>query len=386
MKKLRLNGFEMSSRLTFNLICVLAAVMHLTFLILFMKDKVDLLWKVNVGSVVFYITCWFLSIFKLTNHHPTVWISVIFAEIVLHAVLCTLIVGVDTCFVLYPIISMPICVCYLFLYTDRKYFKPSVLIFVILTVLFTGAAVAVAEFYGGYLPLDMAVLTRKEKMILRSTNILYAGITLFGFTLMFYVEMTNMMIKLRESTDKLRYTATHDALTGLTNRRYFWEFFEELRRDGKHYNIAMGDLDSFKRINDTYGHGCGDLVLRSVADVINDSMNENEIACRWGGEEMVVVFIGERKTALERLEKIRTDIEALSLEYEGLKVRVTMTFGFADSDELVRAIDEGTAGLEIPENTEVISSKHSGVESLISMVDKRLYVGKGSGKNVVVDK
>lgn len=386
MKKLRLDGFEMTSRLTFSLMCVLAAVMHLTFLILFMHCKVDLLWKVNVGSVVFYITCWFLSFLKLTSKFPTVWIGVIFAEITLHAVLCTLIVGVDTCYVLYPIISMPICVCYLFLYTDRKYFKRSVLIFVILTVLFTGASVAVAEFYGGYLPLDLAVLTRKEKMILRSTNILYSGIALFGFTLMFYVEMTNMMTKLRESTDKLKYTATHDALTGLTNRRSFWEFFEELRRDGKHYNIAMGDLDSFKRINDTYGHGCGDLVLRSVADIINDSTHEDEIACRWGGEEMVVVLIGERESALERLEKIRTDIEALSLEYEGLNIRVTMTFGFADSDEVGKAIDEGTAEIEIPEVTEISATKQSGVESLINMVDKRLYVGKGSGKNVVVDK
>lgn len=385
MKKLRLDGFEMSSRLTFSLICVLAAVMHITFLILFLKFKVDLLAKVNIGSVAFYITCWFLSLFKLTGKHPTVWISVIFAEITLHAVLCTLIVGVDTCFVLYPIISMPICVCYLFLYTDRKYFKRSVIIFVTLTVLFTGAAVAVTEFYGGSLPLNIFVLTRKEKMILRSTNILYAGVTLFGFTLMFYIEMTNMMLKLRESTDKLKYTATHDALTGLTNRRSFWEFFEELRRDGKHYNIAMGDLDSFKRINDTYGHGCGDQVLRSVADVINESTNENEIACRWGGEEMVVVLIGERESALERLEKIRTDIEALSLDYEGLKINVTMTFGFADSDELHQAIEEGTTELEIPESAEALS-KHSGVESLISIVDKRLYVGKGSGKNVVVDK
>lgn len=385
MKKLRLDGFEMSSRLTFNLICFLAAIMHLTFLLLFWKFKVNLLAKINIGSVIFYITCGFLSVFKLTQRYPTLWMSVIFAEIVLHSVVCTLIVGVDTCFVLYPIIALPIVVCCLFLYTDRKHFARTVAIFVAVTFLFTGAAVAVAEFYGGALPFTISVLTRKEKMILRIVNILYAAVALFGFTLMFYIEMMNMMNKLRASTEKLQYTATHDALTGLTNRRCFWEFFDELCRDGKHYNIAMGDLDSFKKINDTYGHGCGDLVLKSVADVINSSTNENEIACRWGGEEMVVVLIGERSDALERLEKIRSDIESLSLDYEGLNVRVTMTFGFADSEEMVRAIDEGTAELEIIDGTEAIS-KHSGVESLISMVDKRLYVGKDSGKNVVVDK
>lgn len=385
MKKLRLGGYDVSSRLTFNLICFLAAAMHLTFLIFFRLFRVNLLAIVNIGSVIFYITNGILSVRKRTGKNPTLWICVIFSEIVLHAVLCTLIVGVDTFFVLYPIISLPICVSYQFLYTDRKHFKRLVIIFVTITVLLTGASVAVAEFYGGSLPLDISVLSRKEKMVLRSVNILYAVLTLFGFTLLFYIEMINMMNKLRESTEKLQYTATHDALTGLTNRRSFWEFFDELCRDGKHYNIAMGDLDSFKKINDTYGHNCGDLVLRSVADVINGSTNEDEIACRWGGEEVVVVFVGERSSALERLEKIRKDIESLSLNYEGLNVRVTMTFGFADSDELNQAIDEGTTEIEILETPEAVT-KRLGVESLISMVDKRLYVGKGSGKNVVVDK
>ena len=125
-------------------------------------------------------------------------------------------------------------------------------------------------------------------------------------------------------------------------------------------------------------------MLKSVADVISSSTKENEIACRWGGEEMVVVFIGERSDALKRLEKIRTDIESLSLDYEGLNVRVTMTFGFAASEELSRAVSEETAEIKVNEAAE--SLRHSGVESLISMVDKRLYVGKGSGKNVVVDK
>ena len=145
----------------------------------------------------------------------------------------------------------------------------------------------------------------------------------------------------------------------------------------------MGDLDSFKKINDTYGHGCGDLVLKSVADIINNNTGADEIACRWGGEEMVVVFMGERPEALERLEKIRTQIEALSLEYEGLHVKVTMTFGFADSGEIARALKESNAEKSEPSEA---SSKRYGMESLISMADKRLYTGKGSGKNVVVDK
>lgn len=383
MKKFSLNGFEMSSKLTFGLICIMAAVMHLTFFLLFLKFKLFLLMYVNIGSVCLYITGGIISIFKDIARHSLACIIVIFSEVILHASLCTLIVGVDTCFILYPIVSLPICVYYLFFYCERRVFRRAVIIFVASTLLVTAATVGVAEFFGGSLPTNIAVLSRKEKMIARCVNIFFAAVMLYWFTTMFYLEMTRLIDKVRISTDKLQYTATHDALTGLTNRRSFWEFFDVLCRDSKHYNIAMGDLDSFKKINDTYGHGCGDLVLKSVADIIADNTNDNEIACRWGGEEMVVVFIGEREEALTRLEKIRSQIESLSLDYEGLNVRVTMTFGFADSEELKLALSE--SDIDKLDDTDVIF-KHSGVESLISIVDKRLYTGKDNGKNVVVDK
>lgn len=383
MKKLSLNGFELTSKLTISLVCFLAAVMHLTFLILFFNFRLMPFMYFNIGSVIFYITGGIISLYTNITKHAIAWIAAIYTEIVVHAVLCTLFEGVDTCFILYPLVALPVCVYYLFFYTDRRTFVRSVIVFASATVLITGATVAVAEFFGGALPSTIAVLSRKEKMVIRSVNIFFSAVTLYGFTMIFYLEMNSLLDKLRKSTDKLQYTATHDALTGLTNRRSFWEYFDALSKDGKHYNIAMGDLDSFKKINDTYGHGCGDLVLKSVADIINNNTGADEIACRWGGEEMVVVFMGERPEALERLEKIRTQIEALSLEYEGLHVKVTMTFGFADSGEIVRALKESNTEKSEPSEA---SSKRYGMESLISMADKRLYTGKGSGKNVVVDK
>ncbi len=382
MKKFSLNGFEMRSRLTFQLICFSAAIMHLTFLILFWKFKLTLLAYVNIASVCFYITGGIISLKKKDVKNSLAWICTIFAEIVLHAVLCTLIEGVDTFFILYPIVSLPICVYYLFFYCKKKTFLRAVIIFAVVTFILTGASVFFAEFHGGALPTNIAVLSRREKTVMRIVNIVFAALTLYGFTLMFYLEMTNLMEKLRKSTDKLQYTATHDALTGLTNRRSFWEYFDALCLNGEHYNVAMGDLDSFKKINDTYGHGCGDLVLRSVSDIITNNTEENEIACRWGGEEMVVVFMGSRDDALNRLEKIRNEIAALSLNYEGLNIHVTMTFGFADSEEITQAIAES----DIEKNETENVTKRTGVESLIAMVDKRLYVGKGNGKNVVISK
>lgn len=384
MRKFRLNGFEMSTKMTIPLVSFIVCLMHITFLVLFLKFRFMPLMYFNILSVSFYLGGGIMSLLRDASKHALAWIIAFFVEIVTHAVLCTLFQGVSTFFVVYPLIAMPICMYLLFFYTERKTFVRVSVILVAVTFFVTAAAVIVAEFFGGALPTTLAVLSRKETMVLRTVNIFFSALALFGFTLLFHLEMNRLLDRLRVSAEKLKYTASHDALTGLTNRRSFWDYFDGLYGSGEHYNIAMGDLDSFKKINDTYGHGCGDLVLRSVAEILINSTKDDEIACRWGGEEMVMVFIGDRSEALKRLEEIRTRIESLSLDYDGLDVRVTMTFGFADSNEINRAISESS--ISPNESANEILSKRLGVESLISMADKRLYVGKGSGKNVVVDR
>ena len=382
MKRISFKGFEITGKTAMSFVSFLIGAMHSVFLLLFLNFSVTPLMYFNIGSVAFYVVLGIiLNLVKNINHYLLV-MSLMYAEVMVHAVLCTLLLGSDTFFILYPIIIMPVLGYFLFFnLRNKRTFLKAVIVFIGITVIFTGASVAIAEFYGGAIPTNFAVLSRKEKMIFRVVNISFAAGALFGFTIVFFVEMTRLMAKLRESSEQLKYTATHDALTGLTNRRSFWEYFDGLYSGDDHYNIAMGDLDSFKKINDTYGHGGGDLVLKSVANVILDMTEENEIACRWGGEEMVVVFMGDREDALKRLEELRKKIEALKLNYNGRDIHVTMTFGFADSEEIALAVSE--VNLEKNEETEAIS-KRFGVESLISMVDKRLYTGKGSGKNVVI--
>ena len=384
MKGFRLKSLELTGKASIAVVCFLTGAMHAIFLLFFINYRVTPLAYFNIGSVVFYMIFAVHTVFTKELKHYLLDVLLIFTEIVIHAVLCTLLVGVDTFFVLYPIIALPICGYFLFFnLSNRRTFLTAVIVMVGITFIVTGVSVAVAEFFGGYIPTNVAVLSRKEKMMLRVLNITFAALVLFSFTTLFYVEMNRMMKRLRESAEQLRYTATHDALTGLTNRRSFWEYFDALCNDDKHYNIAMGDLDNFKRINDTYGHGCGDMVLKSVSGIILEMTAENEIACRWGGEEMVVVFMGDRDEALRRLEEIRNKIQSLALQYSGLDIHVTMTFGFADSGEIGLAVSE--THTEKKEETEE-AKKRFAVESLISMVDKRLYVGKTGGKNMVVDK
>ena len=127
----------------------------------------------------------------------------------------------------------------------------------------------------------------------------------------------------------------------------------------------MGDIDNFKKTNDTFGHDCGDIVLKTISGVISDSIGEKDLACRWGGEEILIIMHGSRGECYERVEKMRLQIAGLNISHEGEPVPTTMTFGFADNSEN-------------PDPGDV----H--IEELISIADKRLYEGKRSGKNVVV--
>jgi two-component system cell cycle response regulator len=101
----------------------------------------------------------------------------------------------------------------------------------------------------------------------------------------------------RELQNKLQFAlenAAHDALTGLFNRRYFERRLREesahARRHLRPFAIVMVDLDHFKLVNDTYGHDDGDQVLRHMAEVIQAQLREDDVACRYGGEEFVLLL------------------------------------------------------------------------------------------------
>lgn len=101
----------------------------------------------------------------------------------------------------------------------------------------------------------------------------------------------------RELQNKLQFAlenAAHDALTGLFNRRYFERRLREesahARRHLRPFSLVMVDLDHFKLVNDTYGHEDGDRVLRHMAEVIQMQLREDDVACRYGGEEFVLLL------------------------------------------------------------------------------------------------
>ena len=154
-----------------------------------------------------------------------------------------------------------------------------------------------------------------------------------------------------------------DQLTGLKNRRGYYEYYEKnilpyLLR--KSCSIVMGDIDFFKRVNDTYGHNAGDVVLKYIASILRNAAGEMGEVIRWGGEEFVILL---KDCAVSQAsvfaENIRKKIETSICYFEDVPIRVTMSFG-------VKALDP-----------------HLTPEENVKKVDEKLYEAKSTGRNRV---
>jgi diguanylate cyclase (GGDEF)-like protein len=157
---------------------------------------------------------------------------------------------------------------------------------------------------------------------------------------------------LQRALDDLAEQAIRDPMTGLFNRRFLREFLaRELiraRRAGTGLAVIMMDLDHFKRVNDSFGHDAGDLVLIEVAAMLKKSIRGSDIVCRFGGEEFVLVLTdATRASALRRCEEIRAAIGRLEPTHRGNSLgNPTASFGVAlfpdhaeDADGLINASD-----------------------------------------------
>ena len=166
----------------------------------------------------------------------------------------------------------------------------------------------------------------------------------------------------------LIYKASIDALTRLFNRDHFTSLvLKEIAHDRTHQlptGIIMIDIDDFKRVNDTYGHGVGDFVLVKIADVIKGEMRTEDLFCRYGGEEFLIFPRGEIETEsiFSLCERIRKAVKEFEFRHSEAYVRLTISIGFH---------------LGKPNN----GNAKSFLNDLIDKADKALYIAKKKGKN-----
>lgn len=170
----------------------------------------------------------------------------------------------------------------------------------------------------------------------------------------------NLKIIDQSSFEALVDFSTIDELTQLYNRDVFEIFIQKLFNEAKRnqgvISYAMFDIDDFKIVNDTYGHQTGDEVLKKVGAIIKENIREMDIAVRYGGEELGVIFPNiDKKSAVLIVERIREKIEA---EFKN-SWNVTISCGISDSNE---KMDK---------------------DSFIASADEYLYKAKRAGKNQV---
>ncbi len=172
-------------------------------------------------------------------------------------------------------------------------------------------------------------------------------------------ELAAYMIKVRRN---LKDMVERDPLTELLNRRGCEKRLEYLADNNISYAVVMGDIDYFKKINDTYGHAAGDYVLKSISTLLKKYVAEgNGFAARWGGEEFLMIFPNaDTASAKLKIDRLLTEIREQCFCFEGSDIPVTMTFGI--SSALCGELDD----------------------LAINRADELLYEGKSLGRNTVM--
>lgn len=172
---------------------------------------------------------------------------------------------------------------------------------------------------------------------------------------------------LQNERNRLAQQVTTDPLTDIGNRKYFdmrlGEEVNRCKRKRSALSLVLFDLDHFKRLNDTFGHQAGDMVLRSAAREIKKAMRTTDVVARYGGEEFAIIAPGtDRDGAIASAERMRACLENVSVLYNGRRLQVTASFGVV---------------------TVVNPDELRSPEQLVELTDACLYEAKRAGRNCV---
>ncbi|MGN1134934.1 MAG: GGDEF domain-containing protein [Oscillospiraceae bacterium] len=346
--------FDIKSNTVYVFFMACCCIIHAIFLTVFAVLNIYPMMIFNMVSVVLYAI---LSIrTKKVGRIPP--IIPIIGEIAFHGVAATIFTGWNSGFMLYVICIVTL----VFYWPTVKRNQATALAFI-----FTFIFLATKLYCCFFQPIQSDIKINVSQ-VLYLFNSMFSFFMLTYFSILFKKIIDNKQQMLNEQNKELRKIAGIDPLTGLMNRRSMYEQLhesEKLRSSGSIYSITICDIDNFKRVNDTYGHGCGDDVLKKVAEVISTAAEKSSSVCRWGGEEFLILFndMGTEKAA-EITEYIRRSIEEADFSFESGTPDITMTFGVAGTE----------------------SFPELGLDLLIAKADERLYNGKKSGKNCVVSR
>ena len=333
------------------------AIIHFVFMVVFFIMGVYFMAIYNTAIVVFYF---YLSRIISNIKDLGKLYFLVLAEVVIHSCLASVFVGWNFGFMFYlsGLIPTSFYLAFSIKAFKRKLLYPFVTSVVI--VLSYMIILTLAHIIQPIYPNCGAGF----RVFCTYMNILIGLLTNFLFSALFAVEVNSMQLKMESEQERLEDEASYDPLTHFLNRRSMDERLNHTHRNAiindVTYSLIMGDIDHFKNFNDSYGHDCGDFVLQSISKIIASQIRSKDSACRWGGEEFLILVNDGPEIAVDVANRIRSAIESYEFNYEGKTLHVTITLGVAGYYSSAK------------------------VKTLIEIADKRLYKGKENGRNQVV--
>lgn len=205
---------------------------------------------------------------------------------------------------------------------------------------------------------------RVANIVMQSFNSVTLFVMLASLCILFSSNLQATERKLRLDNQELHREAGTDPLTRLPNRRAMMDGIDRYCRmkPDEPYCVAIADIDLFKRVNDTYGHSCGDYTLKALADKFRELAEDGDYSvCRWGGEEFCFFLPGKNLDEGGRLmQDVNVAVGRMALSFEGVDFRITITIGVEEYDF------------------------HSTMQEILNRADQKLYMGKNSGRDKVV--
>lgn len=327
-------------------------ISHVLYLVIFAILGVTPMILFNIFSVVFYSVLIFLLFHTLLRKEL---VLAALAEVMLHSCLGVYTIGWQAGFAMFLLFIMPVP-----FYMPLKRLLTPYLFSLVPLVLFIGMHI-------GFGATESAMYSFRDPVI---CDMIYVLNAVMGTVILIYIssiymfERELMKLKLTTKNERLQKLATLDPLTQLFNRRAMGEYLRLVQhnseRSGKGYAVGLGDIDDFKKINDTYGHEAGDEALKQTAGIIARSVPTEGYAARWGGEEFLFVIPNaELEDGIDCAENIRSELNAKVFKADEKSFGITVTIG----------VSTGEPGEDI--------------EKVISRADGKLYQGKKAGKNKV---
>ena len=335
----------------FYILLVCCFFIHFIYAAVFLITKINIMGISNIFSALLYLVL--INVEKRRELSVPVTVFCLL-EVMYNVVLGTICMGWESGFAIQLICAIPI-----IFFRLMKNIKVSCVITFIIAVIYLILKISCSANEPIYSLSDYYLLG----IYIFNMGTSFTVIMFFPFIYCSNVE--NSQKSLIMMNKKLNILAKYDPLTNLLNRRSMKTEISKANYEyellNKNFAFLLCDIDDFKKVNDTYGHDCGDYVLKEISNIISNSVRECDYVCRWGGEEILILLNDIKDDTISEIaSRININLSKKTFKYDDTIISITLTIGISSS------------------------IKEKNTANMIKKADKNLYKGKNKGKNCVI--